>query len=95
MFPNKLNPIFFGFFISMAIKVTLFHASLLKIEPTIEAAIAPSTATPITDVISVSVAIFFMGPGIRPPRATHLVSQQELNTMRPNKESNLVTVKVA
>jgi hypothetical protein len=34
----------FGFFISPAIKVTLFHASLLKIEPTIAAAMAPRAA---------------------------------------------------
>src|SRR5437763_15375463 len=38
---NKLSPIFlFGFFISPAIKVTLFHASLLKIDPTIAMASA-------------------------------------------------------
>ena len=39
---NKLRPILrCGFLISPAIKVTLFHASLLKIEPTIDTAIAP------------------------------------------------------
>src|SRR5687767_1417239 len=46
---NKLNPIFlFGFLISPAIKVTLFHASLLNTEPTMDAAIAPRAATPTT-----------------------------------------------
>ena len=44
---NKLNPIFFfGFFISPAINVTLFQASLLKIDPTIDAAMAPNNAAP-------------------------------------------------
>ena len=44
---NKLNPKFrLGFFISAAIKVTLFQASLLKILPTIAAAIAPANALP-------------------------------------------------
>ncbi len=42
---NKLRPMLrCGFFISPAIKVTLFHASLLKIDPTIAAAIAPTAA---------------------------------------------------
>src|SRR5688572_21931223 len=48
---NKLNPIFrCGFLTSPAIKVTLFHASELKILPTIADAIAPKAATPIKGV---------------------------------------------
>src|SRR4051812_37362099 len=44
---NKLRPILrFGFFISPAIKVTLFHASLLKTDPTMAAAMPPINAAP-------------------------------------------------
>src|SRR4051794_10401941 len=46
--PRKSDkPIFFcGFFISPAINVTLFQASLLKTDPTIAAAIPPNKAAP-------------------------------------------------
>src|SRR5438874_11499568 len=37
-----------GFLISPAMKVTLFHASELKIEPTMAEAIAPTVAKPIS-----------------------------------------------
>jgi hypothetical protein len=48
---NKLSPIFlFGFFISPAMNVTLFHASLLKIEPTIAAAIPLSNILPLIGI---------------------------------------------
>ena len=64
---KRLSPIFFlGFFISPAIKVTLFQASLEKIEPTMAAAIAPSTATPETGVINIFHADIFHAPGICP-----------------------------
>ena len=47
---NKLNPIFlFGFLTSPAMKVTLFHASLLNIEPTMAAATAPRAAAMVSD----------------------------------------------
>src|SRR5690349_10600148 len=50
---KRLSPIFLlGFFISPAINVTLFHASLLKIEPTIAAAIPPNKAVPAMGVIA-------------------------------------------
>ena len=46
---NKLSPILrCGFLISPAMKVTLFQESLLKIEPTIAAAISPIKAVPCT-----------------------------------------------
>jgi rfaE bifunctional protein kinase chain/domain len=45
---KRLNPIFLlGFFISPAIKVTLFQESLLKIEPDMAEAIAPIKAMPV------------------------------------------------
>ena len=58
---KRLSPILrFGFLISPAIKVTLFHASLLNIEPTMDAAIAPKMATPNSGVVLPSVAIVFI-----------------------------------
>src|ERR1017187_8141065 len=50
---KRERPIFFcGFFISPAMKVTLFHASLLKTDPTIAAAMPPNKAAPAIGVIA-------------------------------------------
>src|SRR4029078_11821428 len=94
---NKLNPIFFlGFFISPAMKVTLFHASLLKIEPTMDAAMAPSAAIGKYSFIPPSSEILFIFhascqfvchvPDLDPIRKP--------NTIRPNKERSLTDVNV-
>src|SRR3954464_6783188 len=48
---KRLNPTLrFGFFTSPAIKVILYQESLVKIAPTIAAAMAPNTAKPVTCV---------------------------------------------
>ena len=98
-----VKPIFFfGFLISPAIKVTLFQASLLKIEPTIEEAIAPTAAAPINGRTIV------LNPPASVPAAIDCICQAFVqlachtsplammnpNTINPNKESNLVRVKV-
>src|SRR5688572_14500234 len=47
---NRLKPIFFcGLRTSPAMNVTLFQASLLNIDPTIEAAMAPMSTVPLID----------------------------------------------
>ena len=101
---NKLRPILrCGFFISPAIKVTLFQASLLKIEPTIEEAIAPTAAAPSKGIIiacqpglvSAGAVKFFISQACC-QFACHTSGFNIKNptTISPNKESNLVTVKV-
>ena len=94
---KRLNPIFrFGFFISPAIKVTLFHASLLKIEPTIEAAMAPKIATPKMGVVLLSDAIVFISHAFAQLASQILAfdANKKPNPIKPNKEANLVMVKV-
>src|SRR5580765_4167613 len=59
---NKLSPIFrCGFLISPAMNVTLFHASLLKMEPTIALATAPRAAAPITGCQEIMVELLAVG----------------------------------
>ena len=94
---NKLRPILrLGFFISPAINVTLFHASLLKIEPTIEAAIAPNIASPITGVVLLSAAIDFMVQAScqLACQISDLAANKKPNPISPNSETSLVTVNV-
>ena len=85
-----------GFLISPAIKVTLFQASLLKIDPTILAAIAPKIATPKMGVVAPSAAIFFILHASCQLAFQMLAfdANKKPKPISPNKEANLVTVKV-
>ncbi len=95
---KRLSPMFlFGFFTSPAMNVILFHASLLKIEPTIEAAIAPSIALPATP------PIIFPVPSLEvichasvqfADQVSPFAVSNNPNIMRAKSDSNLVTVKV-
>ena len=94
---NKARPIFrLGFFTSPAIKVTLFQASLLKIEPTIAAAIAPIIAVP---AISVQEEVAAFQPFITNASVqfafhiSDLAANINPKMISPNKLSNLVAVK--
>ena len=94
---KRLNPILrFGFLISPAINVTLFQASLLKIEPTMEAAIAPNMATPKMGVVLLSEAIVFISHALAQLASQILAfdANKKPNTIKPNKEANLVMVNV-
>src|SRR5690348_7098341 len=93
---NKLSATSrFGFFISPAIKVTLFQESLLKIDPTMEAAIAPKAA---------AVAYWVKLPSMFSLRRFQallqfrcqvlLLSAQKPKMIRPNKLMILVSVKM-
>src|SRR5678816_3365241 len=94
---KRLKPIFrFGFFISPAINVTLFHASLLKIDPTMEAATAPSMA--------IGKYSFIVPSDEMPFRSQAFVQfvlqvpafdpSKKPKTIRPNNERSLIAVKV-
>ena len=94
---KRLKPILrFGFLISPAINVTLFQASLLKIEPTIEAAMAPKIATPKIGVVLLSEAIVFISHAFAQLASQILAldANKKPNPINPNKEANLVMVKV-
>ena len=94
---KRLNPILrFGFLISPAIKVTLFHASLLNIEPTIEAAIAPKMATPKIGAVLLSDAIVFISHALAQLASQILAfdANRKPNPIKPNKDASLVIVKV-
>src|SRR6059058_5435233 len=101
---NKLNPMFlFGFFISPAIKVTLFHASLLKIDPTIALAIAPIIAIPITGfqvIISVPFDVVWSDDFIVLHASVQLLlhisalAATKPKSIKPNNASNFAEVKI-
>ena len=81
-----------GFLISPAIKVTLFHASLLKIEPTIAAAIAPSPAARVK--LSLLPRLCRFHASVQLAAHTSFLNMINPKTIRPNKLASLVTVKV-
>src|SRR6059058_5495442 len=93
---NKLNATsLFGFFISPAINVTLFQESLLKIEPTIDAAIAPNAATVVYSEKLPSGFIWCKVQALLQLRCqVPLFRAQKPNAIKPNKLSSLVRVKV-
>ena len=101
---NKLNPILrCGFFISPAIKVTLFQESLLKIDPTIAAAINPIKAVPptgtqvcVTDPSANVEAIACLASNAFVQFSLQKLCLENKNPtiINPNKEMSLVNVKV-
>ncbi|MNE31990.1 hypothetical protein D3C80_1255830 [compost metagenome] len=101
---KRLSPIFrFGFFISPAIKVTLFQASLLKTEPTIAAAIPPSKAVPAigatlnppaTLQLSTNEAFVAIQALVQLAFHTSGLNMTKPATIKPKSASNLVEVKM-
>src|SRR5450432_3186336 len=103
--PRKRDsPIFFcGFFISPAIKVTLFQASLLNTDPTIAAAIPPNKAAPPIECISkpsdglqTSFRLDLVATQAADQLACHTSGWKAINpaAIRPNKASSLVDVNI-
>ena len=93
---NKLKPIFlFGFLTSPAINVTLFQASLLKIEPTIAAEMAPKIALPATPPKispSLSRLVIVQASAQFAFHISLFAASKKPKMMRPNKDNNLITV---
>jgi hypothetical protein len=84
---NKLRPIFlFGLRISPAMKVTLFHASLLKIEPTMAAAIAPNAIAVVYEETEPSFANH-EGPGVFPVHVPNLTIRNDETKNNQAKET--------
>ena len=101
---KRLRPIFrWGFLISPAIKVTLFQESLLKIEPTIEAAIAPINTPPVMgcQLVGDNTPVAFEPRSCIACKPVCQFSDQKLcfasrkpKMISPKSETSLVTVKL-
>src|ERR1017187_9512006 len=101
---KRERPIFFcGFFISPAMKVTLFHASLLKTDPTIAAAIPPNSAAPPIEFmlkpsegLQISFILDLVACHAAPQFACHTSGWKAIKPamIKPNKASSLVEVKI-
>src|SRR5689334_13381346 len=92
---KRLRPILrLGFFISPAIKVTLFQASLLKIDPTIATATAPASTSPL-----IGFQLPLLASNCVEVKPVFQLADQKLsftkrkpNMINPNKASNLAEV---
>src|SRR4051812_28899583 len=100
---KRLSPIFRrGFLTSPAMKVILFQASLLKIEPTIAAAIPPTTAAPVIGDtrkplpgLQLLISNAFVALQAFAQFAFHisaLAARKNPKMINPNNESNLAEV---
>src|SRR5690606_2413239 len=94
---KRLNPTFrFGFFISPAMKVTLFQASLEKMEPTMAETIPAKMAAPnvgIADSVAMSQRIVRQASDQLVSHISELKPKVKPTTINPTRDNILTNVK--